>query len=161
MYDVVELSYTIIELYLKKTGDYPTSYIVQKMLYFCNLIYMKQNGYKKMFDDDIVCSSGGPCIEKIADIFKYYASNKIIQSEDELRKQGISDEKEIEKIDSIFNIVTEYLGVNVYKDYASLSDKIKSDENGAWNLQRHHDNEIKKQKIEDKYLKQEVDSINL
>lgn len=159
MFDVLEIAHTIIEEYNKKTNSYPTTFIIQKLLYYCQIFYMNQNENNLMFNDEILCSNGGPCILKISNLFSSFATGEIVLPQEYLMDYGVQYKKD--QVVSIINQVFDYLGENVYKNYALLSDSIKTDENSAWKRQWDYDGVVSQQPISIKYLEEAASLLNV
>lgn len=150
MYETNVVASAIVKKYYESVKDYPTSYIIQKLLYYCQLFYIlyhldNPDKHELLFNEDITCSDGGPCINSISDIFKGFGTNEIIIPNKTLDLY-IGNE-DLTLANKIISEVFDYLTKDVYTNYAKLGDKVKS-EDSAWYLQKVEDNNIiKKQTI--------------
>lgn len=139
MIDVINLAYTIIDKYEKKMGKKPTAFILQKIMYFCQLEYMQENNNETLFSNEILCSTSGPCILEISEWFDDYNVIPIQIYEGDLEEKKIKDNPEVtELIDRVLRKLLPYLDSAV-----KLRDLIINNSNSAWNLQKRKDNFVR------------------
>lgn len=161
MYDVSKLAHSVIKVYHDDMQMYPTTFLLQKILYYCQIFYLKRYE-EKLFNEKILCSENGPCILEVYDLFESFTVDPIVISDDLLNQRGISGNDK-QKIFELIEDVLDYLksiDEQLLLDPAALSKYIQTKET-AWKMQTNHDNGKKeRQEIIEDYLLEEAKNIS-
>lgn len=152
--NVVSVAFLIIKKYSERIGYNPTAFVLQKLLYFTQIKYMQLNGGNLLFSENILCSTGGPCIAEIAEMFDGYSMISIDLPNEKINELAINDLGIEEIIVTVLNEQEDNL-----KNSVALGEKITGNPRSAWYLQKEQDNEVKKQIISIDFLIQEANLI--
>ncbi len=142
------LADTIILEYYKKFGVTPTAFILECIMYYCQIEYMKKNNGQCLYEEDLLCSSIGGRIESVDDRFVLWHIQPI-------PLDYLVATKNTEILHLIKHVLTMF-PKEILTHSVALRDTITLNKKSAWYLQKEEDHAVKNQPIKLKYLKKEA-----
>lgn len=130
IYNVVDIVYFVLNklyhLSLYNSAYAPSNMKLQKLLYFIQGCYMRNNNGRELFEDDFQAWVSGPVIPSVYGMFRFYG-------------RGIINKREIKRIPSLSQaaiiVITEVVEELGKEDSFVLS-KMTHDSQTAWSIIR-------------------------